>query len=764
MPELTVSVRDLAVFVHRTGDIDFRFKPSPTGVQGTQGHQKLFRARPASYASEYPVQYQADEHFLLRGRADGYDAAGGYVEEIKTCRVHPDTIPESITRVHMSQARLYGAMIAIAEDLPALEVRLTWFNIDTELEISLEQVYSRGELEAFLAETIEKFSNWRDAVLRKRTERDLSLKALEFPYREFRDGQRDIAELVYKCIDQNGQLVVEAPTGIGKTAAVLFPALKALATDKHDRVAFLTAKSVGRNTAQDTLKIFSEAGYRGNAISLSAKDKVCLSPGKACHGQECPYALGYYDKLSAAMLAAIELPLLRREELDELARRFEVCPYQLSLDLLPWIDVVIGDLHHLYGLTGMLSGLVQSDGHRWTALLDEAHNLPSRARGMFSVHLAKSDLLAAKAVSPKSLTTSLNRINGILLGLQKESWQEPAFDSRSDLPSDLLDCLNRFVGDCSEAQAEDASALHRAPVLLEFYFSVLQFLRIAETWGDDFRFEMAKDSGKQSLGLTLNCLNPARLLAKKQEILHSLTAFSATLSPASWMQSSLGVRPESVYRRLQSPFASAQMSVSVATHIDTSYRQRANSLGDLASALVRWFLEVPGNCIVYFPSYQYMRDALGKLAEITSWQSGRTHWVQEREQGDSGRAELFEKLQSRQDIVAFCILGGVFGEGIDLPGDQLSSVVVVGVGLPAVNRDTEQLRDYFEGHYGSGFEYAYLYPGMQKVDQALGRVIRQMDDRGSALIIDHRYRLAQYRNLLPPWWEYSNYDRASMPM
>lgn len=760
MPELAISVRDLAVFVHRSGDIDFRFKPSPTGVQGTQGHQKLFRSRPASYSSEYSVQYRVDEQFLLRGRADGYDAAGGYVEEIKTCRVHPDTIPEAITRVHMSQARLYGAMIAIQEDLSELEVRLTWFNIDTELEVSLEQVYSRSELEAFLRETIEKFSKWRDAVLRRRTQRNLSLESLEFPYPEFRGGQRDIAELVYKCIDQNGQLVLEAPTGIGKTAAVLFPALKALATDKHDRIAFLTAKSVGRNTVQDTLKIFSERGYRGNAISLSAKDKVCLSPGKACHGQECPYALGYYDKLPLAMLAAIEIPVLRREELDELARRFEVCPYQLSLDLLPWIDVVVGDLHHLYGLTGMLSGLIQSDGNRWTALLDEAHNLPSRARGMFSVQLAKCDLLAAKAVSPKPLVTSLNRVNRVLLGLQKESWQEPDFDSRPDLPSDLLDSLKRFVGDCSEAQAADASALHRAPVLLAFYFSALQFLRIAETWGEDFRYEMAKGSAKQSLRLTLNCLDPARLLAKKQEILHSLTAFSATLSPAPWMQSSLGMPEESVYRRLQSPFASSQMAVSVATHIDTSYRARPSSMGDLSQAVANWLATVEGNCIVYFPSYKYMSSALERLVDFEAPQAARTYWVQEREQSDKGRAELLEKLDSRRDVAAFCILGGVFGEGIDLPGDRLTSVVVVGVGLPAVNRDTEQLRAYYEGRYGSGFEYAYLYPGMQKVDQALGRVIRQMDDRGRALIIDHRYRLAQYRNLLPPWWEYSNYQQG----
>lgn len=746
------------MFCHRSGDIDYRFRPSPTGVQGTEGHQRVYRNRPASYQSEYSVQYRVSGELLLRGRADGYDPESGIVEEIKTCRVRPESIPESITRLHMAQARLYAAMIAEQEGREQLEVRLTWFNIDDDRELSLEQVYSREELLAFLQESLGQFSSWLSVISRLHRARDASLEALQFPHREFREGQRDIAELVYKCIDQEGQLLIEAPTGIGKTAAVMFPALKALGRDKHDRIAFLTAKSVGRQTAEETLAMFSHAGYRGSAISLTARDKICLSPGKACHGDDCPYARGYYDKLPAAMRSAIEMPVLRREELEELAGRHEVCPYQLALDLLPWIDVVIGDLHHMYGLSATLASLVEEGDQRWTVLIDEAHNLPARARGMFSASLAKTDLMAARTGGSKASVRALNRVNRALLALQKTPWQEADYDSQPEMPADLMASLKSFVSDCGEQQGKDAAFLHRQPAVLAFYFEVLQFLRVAETWGEDYRFERVRGAGKQSLKLRLNCLDPARLLALKQKSVQSLTAFSATLSPAVWIQSALGMEAEAVYRRQNSPFSPDQLQVQVATHIDTRYRQRQNSMPELAAVLCKWLCEVQGNCIVYFPSYRYLKDALEKVRQNSAVESLRSIWVQDSQQSDAKRHELLENLESRKDMAAFCILGGVFGEGIDLPGERLTSVIIVGVGLPQVNRDTEQLRQYFSSRYGRGFEYAYLYPGMQKVDQALGRVIRHEEDRGSALIIDPRYRQAEYRDLLPPWWVYRDYQ------
>ena len=771
MADFTVSVRDLAEFCYRSGDIDHRFTPSPTGVQGTEGHQRVFSKRPDSYISEYAVDLKHRDgecELVLRGRADGYDPVAGVVEEIKTCRVSPESIPESVVQVHLAQARLYAALVAEAENLDQLAVHLTWFNIDTEEEWTSSYTYSALEMTEFLQQTLKQYSNWLNKLLSLKITRDISITAMSFPYGDFRAGQRDIAELVYKCVDQGGQLLLEAPTGIGKTSAVLFPALKALAAGKHERLLYLTAKSVGRRAAEDTLAHFRDSGFKGVALSLTAKDKICLSPGKACHKDDCPYAQGYYDKLADVMEVAVSAPSLTRQDVEALARRFEVCPYQLTLDLLPWVNIVIADLHYFYSLTPTFSQLIDAGEQRWTALVDEAHNLPSRARTMYSANLSKVGLMRAKSQLGKNgarpVVRALEKINRQMLALQKDNWQEPSFESREDLSDGLLDVLQRFVAEVGEKMGDDPAYLHRMPDLKDFFFDVLQFMRVAENWGQDYRFEMTRrgsagntSRGKQSLRLRLNCLDPARLLMSRQQQLHALNVFSATLSPIPWVHAGLGLKQDAVCRRLDSPFSAEQLKVSLATGIDTRYKSRSSSLPALAELLEHWISQESGNCIVYFPSYRYMQDCVLQMRANGLEKKGHTLWQQSSEQGESAREELLDLLESTRNVLAFCMLGGVFGEGIDLPGERLSAVVVVGVGLPQINKDTEQLQGYFEHRYGQGFRYACLYPGMQKVDQALGRVIRRGADTGRALLVDSRYAQREYRDLLPPWWTYEVY-------
>jgi len=763
MTELAVSVRDLVAFCHRGGDIDHRFRPSPTGVQGVAGHQRVYRRRPESYRSEYPVEYrhaEGDLSLVLRGRADGYDPAAGLVEEIKTCRVNPALIPVAVSQTHLAQARLYAALIAIERDLAQVEVRLTWLNIDSDQETPLSQTYTRGELEEFLSRSLARFSGWLAMLAELRRQRDSSLQGLAFPHGEFRRGQREIAELVYRCIDRGGELLLEAPTGIGKTAAVLYPALKALATGKHDRIAYITAKTVGRRTAEETLDNCRRAGLRISALSLTAKERICFSPGRACHGDDCRFARGYYDRLPQALSAAMQSPALRQADIEAVARQFEICPYQLALDLLPWVDVVIADLHYVYSLTATLGGQMQLDGRRWSVLLDEAHNLPDRARRMYRASLAKADLMAVRRESPRGLGATLDRVNSALLALQRQQWDEPEFHSQPDLPLGLQRALADFAAATGELLARDPALLHRQQRVLDFYFEVLQFQRLADNWGEDFRFELSRGSERQSLRLILNCLDPARLLRQRQELLHSMTAFSATLSPPQWTRRALGLSPEAVFRREASPFDRAQLEVFLATEVDTRYARREQSLPALAATVMDWLAREQGNCIIYFPSYRYLQDCLAQLRTLGLDRLRPCLWVQQPEQPDAGRDELPRLLAERRDVAALCILGGVFGEGIDLPGEQLTSVVIVGVGLPRFDRDTEQLRAWFQRQHGAGFEYAYLYPGMQKVDQALGRVIRGDGDRGRALLIDSRYDERQYRELLPPWWSYRSWAAA----
>jgi DNA excision repair protein ERCC-2 len=770
MTELGVAVRDLVRFCFREGDIDHRFRPSPTAGEGIEGHQRSYRRRPASYQPEYPVSYRCQVAGLalhLRGRADGFDAQRALLEEIKTCRVAPASIPAALSRMHLAQARLYAALVAIERDLPELEVRLTWLELSEDREHPLSQHYTRDELENFLQQALARFAGWLQRLAALAAQREASLRELPFPHAAFRAGQRDLAERVYKCIDRGGQLLLEAPTGIGKTAAVLYPALKALGRGKHERLVFCTAKNSGRRAAEQAMAQLAAAGYRGSALTLSAKERVCLSPGRACHGDDCPYARGYYDRLPAAMAAALERPALGQEDLRALALEFSVCPYELTWDLLPWVDTVIADIHYLFsfGATlgavalGMREAGVREEGARTTVLIDEAHNLPGRARRMYSGRLRKADLLAARRELPRGdLRRSLDRLNRELLALQKSPWQTDDWDARETLPEGLLQALQRVAAEFAGLQARQPLQLVRSPQGLDLYFDILQVLRCADHWGADYRLELQRGSGRQGLELHCNCLDASRLLAERQAACHSVVAFSATLSPWQWARDSLGLAVDTVYFRAASPFEPQQLQVSLATHIDTRYRQREASLPALAALVRDWLAQVPGNCLLFFPAYRYLEDCLAALGEVP----GRRVYVQSPGAPEVERDRLLALLEQHRDVVGFCVLGGVFGEGIDLPGERLSSVVVVGVGLPQVNRDSEAQRALLQQRYGSGFAYAFQYPGMQKVSQALGRVIRDRGDRGRALLVDSRYREAQYRQLLPPWWQYRHYYQDAL--
>jgi DNA excision repair protein ERCC-2 len=757
MIEYRVAVRELAEFCQRRGDIDYRFTPSPTAVEGVEGHQQVTRGRPSSYQAEYPLeQVFPGELFKLRlsGRADGYDPQLGCVEEIKTCRVAVADIPASVQQLHRAQALLYAGLVCLAE--PArqqLQVRVCYFNIDTGTETLLPAEHDRESALAFLEQTLALYGDWLSQMHLLRQQRDNSLNKLQFPHPDYRAGQREMAELVYKCIDQQGQLLLQAPTGIGKTAAVIFPALKAIARGKHDVVAYVTAKTVGRRAAEQALASMQEQGLQLIAVSVTAKERICFSPGKACHGEDCEYAAGYYDRLPQARRAAVCHPdILTRDRIESLAREHRVCPYQLVTDLLPWVDFCIADIHYFYSLLGGLGGQLEQGGRQWSIVLDEAHNLPARARDMYAADLHKKRLLAVRKIAPPPVVKALNYCNRALLELQKQAWQQPEFDSASEIPAPLLGSLQQLVGTVAEAVAADPQLLQRAVELRDFYFDTLQWLRVAENFGADFRFEMhRRTAARQSLSVRLNCLDPARLLAERQQRPRSVTAFTATANPPRWLQKSLGFDAGAAYQALASPFAPRQYRVRINTRIDTRYQQRQRSLPGLADAIVQWLREVPGNCIVYFPSYAYMSAAL-QLLESRLLQ--REVIVQLPEQGDAVRDQLLRRLHEESAIAAFCILGGVFGEGIDLPGEALRSVVVVGVGTPQLNQDTRTLQEYYQGTVGAGFEHAFVYPGMQKVSQALGRVIRTVTDEGQALLIDSRYRQPGYLQLLPPWWHY----------
>jgi len=751
MPEIGVSVRDLAAFCHREGDLDARFGPGPTAAEGIRGHRELAAARGDDYLAEYALEASyrhGDLTLRLRGRADGYLPSVPMIEEIKTCRIDPARLPADLSRLHLAQARLYAAMLAAAEGLDEVQVRLTWYDLSRRQEHPLDQTYSAPELAEFLQRSCERYACWMAARLQHAAARDASIRALAFPFREYRQGQRDIAELVYKCVHSGGQLMLEAPTGLGKTAAALYPAIKGLAHDCHDHVVFCTAKHSGRDAAEDTLARFAADGLIATTLTLTAKERICFSPGHACRADDCHYARSYHDKLPAAREDALQRPTLTQADVEAVAREHALCPYQLGLDLLPWVDIVIADQHHVFSLHAAVAALALHSPSRWTVLVDEAHNLPARARGMYSASLS-GNLAAAHRVlrgAPRRAVAALDTALQTLFLAHVEPHDDYAVLPLP--PAALLASMQAVIAAIAEELARPGAPPRPHPDVQALYFALLHFVRLSELAGDDFCCELlAQDASS----LRLNCIDPSRLLAQRHAALHAVVAFSATLSPAGWMRVLLGLGDRSVFRRCASPFLPRQLGVAIEPQIDTRLPQRERSRPRLLARLVQWLEAQPGNCLIFFPSHRYLRDCVEELRPLLG---DRQLWVQPAPGAAAPPGELRELLRTKRNVCALCLLGGSYSEGIDLPGDQLRSVVLVGPGLPQPDRDNRLQRDYFQRQHGDGFRYASLYPAMQRVNQSLGRVVRGDTDCGAALLIDGRYALPEYRALLSGHWEY----------
>jgi DNA excision repair protein ERCC-2 len=758
MTDVTVSVRELVAFCHRSGSIDHRFQPSPSAADGQRGHREVTAGRPDSYRAEYPLEYRRDgprRRLLLRGRADGVDSAAALVEEIKTCRIDPARMPEALSRQHLAQGRLYAAMLAAAEGLPAVTVRLVWYQLDERREHVLEQRYTAAELGAFLASSLDRWEHWLDALARHRSARDASIDALAFPHGAYRPGQRAAAELVYRCIDRGGQLLLEAPTGIGKTMASLYPALKALSRNKHDRLVFCTARHTGRRAAEEALVRLEAGGLHCTRLSLTARERICFSPGRACRPEECRFARGYYDKLPAAREEALQLARLDQPALEALARRHDLCPYQLGLDLLPWSDLVIADQHYVFGLGAAFGTLAAERGERWSVLVDEAHNLPERARAMYSAALDGALLRRARRAARGRLRRALAAVEDSL-GALAAAAPGDADDVRTFAapPPSALEALQAFTVAAAETLLRRPGLLAAPGPLQDVWFEALAFLRVAENRGADYRCELAAPANGAAPTLALNCIDPARLLARRHGAMHATVAFSATLSPAEWMRDRLGLGPAAVWHRCPSPFAPEQLRVHIDGTVDTRWRAREATRAALVQRILAWAREHPGNCLVFFPSYRYLEDCR-ELLDAGARADGRRPWVQE----PAPATDLLALLAAETAVLGLCILGGGYSEGVDLPGDQLRSVVIVGAGLPQLGRETRLQRDWYAGRGVDGFAFACLYPALQRVNQALGRVVRGPGDRGAALLIDPRYREPAYRGLLAPQWCY----RASPP-
>ncbi len=778
----TVAVRTLCDFTARAGDLDQRFNPSPSAQEGIAGHTAVTTRRPAGYEREVSLSGTWGP-LRVRGRADGYDPAAHRLEEIKTHRGDLARQPAHQRLLHWAQAEVYGWLLCESRGLPGIVLALVYYDIGSGAETVLTQPYDAATLQARFEARCAAFVAWARQEIAHRAARDAALGALPFPFAGFRPGQRPLAEAVYRSQRGGRSLLAQAPTGIGKTVATLFPALKACvpqgdARPGLDRVFFLTARTSGRQVALDALARLATAAAPSAAgssavaaaatacaadaapaaplplrvLELVARDKACEYPERACNGDACPLARGFYDRLPAARAAAAQAAgPLGRIALRSIALSHDVCPYYLGQEMARWCDVVVGDVNHWFDGSAMLFALSTEAGWRSGLLVDEAHNLVERARGMYSATLDPLLFAEARRAAPAALRSPLERLRRAWKALAPEA---AAADARRDFPDGIPPAFLRALHDCAAAVGEALVAQPPAGPddrLQRFWFELLDFGKRADSFGDHSMFDAVCQADGKRVRLHIRNLVPAGFLAPRFAAAHAATLFSATLRPAGYHREMLGLPEATVSVDIPSPYTAMQLRVRIAPHISTRWQHRASSLGAVGDLVAAQYAEAPGNYLAFFSSFDYLRRAADRLR---ARHPDIPVWEQSRSMGERERDAFLARFASGGRGIGFAVLGGVFGEGIDLPGDRLIGAFIATLGLPQVNPVNERLRRTLDARIGAGqgYDYTYLYPGLQKVTQAAGRVIRSAEDRGTVWLMDDRFAQKKVRALLPPWW------------
>ncbi|HOB92489.1 MAG TPA: ATP-dependent DNA helicase [Aquabacterium sp.] len=754
----TVPVRTLCEFSARHGDLDRRFTPSATAAEGLQGQQGVARRRGADYETEIALEAVVGP-LRVRGRADGFDPRRGSLEEIKTIRGHPDTLPANRRLLHWAQLQTYGALFCRARGLAELLLALVYVDVASQTEVELREVFGAEALEALLAQRCAAFIDWARQEAAHRAARDAALAVLPFPEPDFRPGQRALAEAVYRGASAGRCLLAQAPTGIGKTLGTLFPLLRAVPARGVDRVAYLTCKGTARRTALQALARLREGpGGAGGGppplrvLALVPKEEGCEHPDKACHGDACPLARGFYDRLPAARQAAIDhgwldAPALRRVALDH-----ALCPYYLGQELQRWADVLVGDVHHLFDPGGGLWGRLQAQEWSLALLVDEAHNLVERTRRMHSGALGADALRAAAQVAPTALRAPLAALAGAIDALAADADALPQV--LDDLPDAVAQALQTAAGALAEHTHQHPLAIG---TLLDLHFDLQRFARLAAALGPHSLLvvqagdgsDEAAPAGGSGVALAIHNLVPAGFLRPRWQALQAVTLFSATLAPPDHAQRLLGLPDDTAWIDLPPAFPPEHLQVQVAHGISTRWQHRARSLQRLVDLLARQFDEHPGNYLAFFSSFDYLGRAADGLA---ARRPDIAQWRQQPRMTAGARADFLARFAPGGQGIGFAVLGGVFAEGVDLPGTRLIGAFIATLALPPVSPLQTAAAARLDTLFGPGHGDADLVPAMQRVVQAAGRVLRTPEDRGWLWLLDDRYRRPEVVALLPGWW------------
>lgn len=755
---IRLSVRSLVEFILREGDIDNRTTGSmekDAMQQGSRIHRKIQRRMGSEYRPEVSLkeQFPCDGFFLqLEGRADGIfvESEETWIDEIKAVYRELRYIEQPVG-VHLAQAKCYAYIYASQKQMTDIGVQMTYCNIETEEVKQFRERYSLEELEQWIGELIHQYEKWAKYEMEWKQMRNASIQECQFPF-SYREGQRELVHSVYRSILRKKKLFIQAPTGVGKTMATIFPAVRAVGENLGEKIFYLTAKTITRTVAEQAFHTLREQGLKFQVITLTAKEKICFCEQTECNPDACPYAKGHFDRVNDAVYDLItSAQELTREVLEAQAKAYQVCPFEMALDVSLWVDGVICDYNYVFDPNAHLKRFFAEDGEKnYLFLIDEAHNLVERGREMYSAGLYKEDLLSIKRLvrheDPK-LAKRLEECNKLFLELKRECESYRILDSVSIIALKLMNVLVEL-----ERYLEEQPLGDKREEILNFYFQVRAFLNIHDLLDDNYIIYSELESGGRFL-VKLLCVNPAVNLQKFLEQGRSTVFFSATLLPIQYYKKLLSVETDDYAIYAHSSFPLEHRLVLLGTDVSTKYTVRGREMYErFADYILQTVMAKKGNYMVFFPSYRFMEDVyeyfqVKQTEEVDSV-------IQSQYMNEEARELFLEAFEENREcsLVGFCVMGGIFSEGIDLTEDKLIGAIIVGTGIPQVCNDREIIKGYFDARKMSGFDYAYLYPGMNKVLQSAGRVIRTEQDKGVILLLDERFMTRRYQDIFPREW------------
>lgn len=757
--QLHISVRNLVEFIFREGDIDHRFgklQSADAMLEGSRIHRKIQKSMGSTYQSEVPLKLliEAELYDLtIEGRADGIftdEEHIVWIDEIKGVYRNLDTLEEAVF-VHKAQAMGYGYIFALQNHLAEIGIQMTYCNIETEEKKYFRQVMPFSEIQQWFFDLVEQYRKWAEFQCRWRKIRQNSIQNLTFPF-AYRKGQKKLVTDVYRTILRGKNLFLQAPTGVGKTISTIFPAIKAVGENLAERIFYLTAKTVTAAVARDTFFLLENQGYRAKSIQITAKEKLCLCEEMECNPVNCPYARGHYDRVNDAVFDLLGKDCFyTREVLMEQAQKFRVCPFEFCLDVSGWCDNIICDYNYVYDPNVYLKRFFQENTKGDTIfLVDEAHNLVERSREMYSAVLCKEDLLSVKRIlkerAPR-VEKLLAKCNKIFLEYKRECEEYVQYESLGN----LYFAVFQLAGAMEEFFQKPVEFAGKKEVL-DFYFELRNFLNIYELVDEHYEiYSQISEEGR--FYIKLFCVDPSLNLQRCIDKGRSTIFFSATFLPINYYKQLLSTKEDNYAVYAESSFHKEQSLVLIASDVSSKYTRRGKlEYQKIAEYIQKAVYGKMGNYMIFFPSYRFMQEVYEEFAALDK---GLTRTIiQKTGMSETEREEFLQEFEKEKEtsLAAFCVMGGIFGEGIDLTEDKLIGAVIVGTGLPQICTEREILKKYYDRKNGNGFDYAFRYPGINKVLQAAGRVIRTNEDRGIILLLDERFLQSDYVPLFPREW------------